>query len=155
MHILKNILFRKKAKLPYIRQRSEAENSFVCLLIMLKYFIPEFNISDFKSRVAHLMSDASLSDLIKVFKENSIQPRALHCPVEDIEQLSLPCIIHWKYSKFSILKEIKNEMFYVCDPADRRTIIIYDKDEFECYYCEVALELKNLRDVDLRIDNDE
>lgn len=127
------------SKVPWIGQRNPGEDGLVCVAIMLAYHGIKFSLKDLRRRYPQFAKGVTLRGIMDLLKVNGLQARALSCPVEDVDKLALPCILHWNMQQFVVLAEISNDIFYVSDPASRCSR--YSREAFECNYSEVALEV--------------
>lgn len=128
-----------KGKVPWISQRNQGEGGLVCVAIMLAYHNIKCNLKDLRRRYPQFVGGIALQGIMDLLKVHGLQTRALACPIEDVDKLALPCILHWNMQQFVVLAEINNDIFYVSDPASRRSR--YSREQFECNFSEVALEV--------------
>lgn len=128
-----------KGKVPWIGQHNPGEDGLVCVAIMLAYHNIKCSVKDLRKRYPQFTGGATLRGIMDLLNVNCLQARALSCPVEDVDKLRLPCILHWNMQQFVVLAEIDDDIFYISDPASRRSR--YTREEFECNFSEVALEI--------------
>lgn len=138
------IKFNKKTvdtqgKVRWIGQRNPGEDGLMCVAIMLAYHNIKYNLKDLRKRYPQFIKGSNLRGIMDLLKVNGLQTRPLSCPVDEVDNLKLPCILHWNMQQFVVLAEIDNNIFYISDPASRRNR--YTREVFECNFSEVALEI--------------
>ena len=65
--------------------------------------------------------------------------RALSGEVSELEELVLPCILHWDLDHFVVLTRVNKNSFQINDPANGQRILSYN--EIDNHFTGVALEL--------------
>jgi ATP-binding cassette, subfamily B, bacterial CvaB/MchF/RaxB len=71
--------------------------------------------------------------------ELHFNPRALRVEPQQLEQLALPCVLHWDLNHFVVLTEVKGNNVTLHDPA--RGLRQMKLDELSLHFTGVALEL--------------
>ncbi|MDQ0142628.1 ATP-binding cassette subfamily B protein RaxB [Cupriavidus necator] len=96
------------------------------------------NIRHLRSRFPISLKGAGLARIIKIASELGMQCRAVRLELVELEQLRLPCILHWSFNHFVVLKEVKRRVIVIHDPAHgvRRLAM----DEVSREFTGVALE---------------
>lgn len=128
-----------EGKVLWIGQRNPGEDGLVCVAIMLAYHNIKCSLKDLRRRYPQFAKGSTLRSIMDLLQVNGLQTRALSCPVEDVDKLALPCILHWNMQQFVVLAEIDNDVFYISDPASRCSR--YTREAFECNFSEVVLEV--------------
>lgn len=49
--------------------------------------------------------------------------------LDQLKEIELPCILHWRQNHFVVLYKIKNNKYYIADPADR--LVVYREEDFK------------------------
>lgn len=80
----------------------------------------------------------NLIQINTVLKELQLAPKILHCPIDHIPQLKLPCLIQWRYLRFVLLIGIDAEKVILCDPLLEEQS--YPIHRFAWHYSGTALE---------------
>ncbi|MGH1557283.1 cysteine peptidase family C39 domain-containing protein [Caulobacter segnis] len=70
-------------------------------------------------RRRHLVSarGSTLHDLMQVAASIGLTPRPVRCDLDEINQLQLPCIIHWNLSHYVVLERVSSKWVEIFDPA--------------------------------------
>lgn len=92
-------------------------------------------------RLEHSVSarGTTLNNLMVMANRLELTPRALSVELHSLEQLSLPCILHWELNHFVVLSEIVRGHYVVHDPA--QGIRKYARQQVSEKFTGVALEL--------------
>jgi ATP-binding cassette subfamily B protein RaxB len=80
-----------------------------------------------------------MADLVRMAGELRFNPRALRVEPQQLEQLTLPCVLHWDLNHFVVLTEVKGQTFTLHDPA--RGLRRLKLAELSEHFTGVALEL--------------
>lgn len=103
-----------------------------CLCMVSSYFGKNYSL-DMVSSYCHTkksgVSLLGLSNCAKMIGLDSISYRA---SIQDLKNISVPCILHWNRNHFVILYKIDNDIFYIADPS--KGIIKYDIHSFKEYW---------------------
>jgi ATP-binding cassette, subfamily B, bacterial CvaB/MchF/RaxB len=137
--ILRKKTVDTKGKVRWIGLRNPGEDGLICVAIILSYHNIKCSLRSLRKRYPQFSKGVTLRGIMDLLKVNGLQSRALSCPIEDVDKLALPCILHWNMQQFVVLAEINNDIFHVSDPASRRSR--YTREAFECNFSEVALEV--------------
>ncbi len=131
-------------RLPVIIQTEMAECGLACLAMICGFYGHETDLISLRRKFAISSHGASLKFIMSIAPKLHLAPRAIRCELQNLSQLSLPCILHWGMNHFVVLKKITGQHFIIHDPAvgERR---IGDK-EFNQQFTGVALELLPTRD---------
>lgn len=77
--------------------------------------------------------------MVELSEKFGLASRAVKCPLEDIEHLSLPCILHWGMDHFVVLTKLTKKLAFINDPAIGKKQL--SLDDFARHFTGVALEL--------------
>ncbi|CAG18686.1 peptidase domain-containing ABC transporter [Photobacterium profundum] len=128
-----------KRKVPLIMQSEVAECGLACLAMIASFYHYHVNLSFLRKKIIIDSNGMSLRQLTDVASELHLSSRALKCPLEDIVQLKLPCVIHWNMEHFVVLTGVTKKAVYINDPAfGKRKIGL---KEFSNSFTGIALEL--------------
>lgn len=142
MSLLAN-LFRKNTnesgKILLIRQTKLGEDGLACVAMIFMAHNSKESMAGLQKKYPQFSSGMSLKAIIDIFNQYGFVTRPLHCPIDEIQSLKFPCIVHWDMKQFVVLNGVDGGIFTVLNPADKKSR--YTKDEFEQHYSEVALEV--------------
>jgi ATP-binding cassette subfamily B protein RaxB len=82
----------------------------------------------------------TLADLVRMADALQFNSRALRAELDELDQLQLPCILHWDLNHFVVLVSLKRGEAVIHDPA--RGLRRLKSDELSRHFTGVALELQ-------------
>lgn len=139
MHFLSDIRFGFGTKLPLILQTEATECGLACIGMIAGYHGYRTDLRSMRQQFPISLKGATLTHLIKIADRLNIGTRPLKLKLDDLGLLKLPCILHWNFNHFVVLKEVHNKSITVHDPAlGMRTIPL---DIASKSFTGVALEL--------------
>lgn len=126
-------------RLPVILQAEVAECGLASVAMVALYHGHRFEMSDLRRRVPISSKGATLPSLINIAQALQLDSRALKLDMDALDQLALPCVLHWDMNHFVVLKRIGRRTIVIHDPAvgERRMT----PREFSKHFTGVALEL--------------
>ncbi|HBK7235801.1 TPA: peptidase domain-containing ABC transporter [Vibrio cholerae] len=126
-------------KLRLIRQTESAECGIACLAMIADWYGFKTDLPALRERYHVSQQGLKLSDVIECAKELKLSSRALHASMDDLEKLSLPCVLHWDMNHFVVLNKASNNLYEIYDPASG--IRKQTREEIDKHYTGIALEL--------------
>lgn len=139
MKILKQLNFGFTAKSPMILQTEATECGLACLAMIANYYGYQTDLMSLRARYPISQKGASLDQLIKIAKRMNLVTRPLKLNLEDIDQLRMPCILHWDFNHFVILTRVKGSKITILDPAFGERILNFET--LSKHFTGVALEV--------------
>ena len=124
-----------------LREVQPARNGLACATMLLNYFGKDVGYEALLAECATRQQTGNLRDLVSIFGQYGLSPRALGGTANDVPRLKLPCLILWNKHHFVVLTDIIGGQYYIYDPAASARIIKLDPVVFECYFAEIAVEL--------------
>lgn len=128
-----------KKKLKLIRQTESAECGVACLAMISDWHGFKIDLSALRGRYHLSQHGLTLADVMSCAQSLNLSSRPLHASLEDLPQLSLPCILHWDMNHFVVLSKVTNKSYEIYNPASGITKI--SKVELNKHYTGIALEL--------------
>jgi len=125
--------------LPMIRQTEVTECGLACLAMIAGFHGFVTDMASLRRRFRLSTQGANLKTLIEVAGNIQLGARALRADLGAVNQLQLPCVLHWDMNHFVVLKALRFGHAIVHDPA--RGIRKLTMDEFAQHYTGIALEL--------------
>jgi len=126
-------------RLPVIHQAEAAECGLACLAMVAGWHGYDTDLISLRRRFPISLKGVTLKTLIEIAGTIGFGTRALRCELEDLPKLRTPCIIHWEFKHFVVLKRVKGDRVWLHDPAVG--IRILRLKEISAYFTGVALEL--------------
>lgn len=132
---------------PMILQQQQAECGPACIAMVASYYGAKLDMRAIRVQcLQHNMSlqGMNLMQLIQLAQSNHLTTRAVQCSIEELTQLSLPCILHWDMQHFVVLTRIKRTrrgyIYYINDPAVGAKQLT--KSDFSMHFTGIALNLE-------------
>lgn len=114
---------------PNYLQYDQMDCGPTCLQIIAKHFGKKLSISELRQACQTTRLGTSLKGLSIGAEAIGLRTLALQLNTQQIiEEVPLPCIIHWKKKHFVVLYKVTKGIFYISDPA--YGLIKYSKKEF-------------------------
>lgn len=120
-------------------QSTVAECGLACLGFIAASFGQKFEMSELRARFAISIRGTNLADLVQLAGSLGLQARPLRLELDELNQLTTPCILHWDMNHFVVLKQVKRDLIVIHDPVsgERRLSIA----QASAHFTGVALEL--------------
>ena len=126
-------------RLPMILQTEVAECGLACLGMIAGYYGYDTDIMHLRRRHQISGKGVNLKYIMQIATGLHLSPRALRVESELLNQVQLPCIIHWGLNHFVVLKAVQNRKMVLHDPAFG--VRYLDREEFNKEFTGVVLEL--------------
>lgn len=143
MHSFSNILgdirFGFGSTLPLILQTQATECGLACLAMVAGYHGHRIDLAAMRQRSSISLKGATLAHLVKIAKRLELESRALRVDLDELDRLKLPCILHWNFNHFVVLKEVSAKGVTIFDPAAGKREIAFE--QLSSAFTGVALEL--------------
>ena len=139
MFLQDRIAFGFGAKLPIILQTEAAECGLACLAMVAEFHGYGADLGTLRNRFSISLKGATLVQLIDIANRMELATRPVSLELADLGKLKLPCILHWNFNHFVVLKEVGVKSVTIHDPAlGLRRLSL---DETSMAFTGVALEL--------------
>lgn len=120
-------------------QTEAAECGLASLCMVSSYWGHEIDIPNMRRRFSVSLKGVTLKSLMVMAQRMSLQTRPLKLDLQHLQDLKLPCILHWNLNHFVVLKSVSVSHVVIHDPAvgrRRLTMSIIGQ-----HFSGVALEL--------------
>src|SRR5690606_30747276 len=114
---LNGISFGLTRKLPVILQTEAAECELACLAMISNFFGRQIDLSTLRRRHPVSLKGTRLSSLIDVANRLGLEARAVRLELDGLGNLRLPCILHWRFDHFVVLRKIGRGGISIHDPG--------------------------------------
>ena len=134
-----------------VLQAEASECALACLAMIASAHGLHADLADLRRRFPVSLKGATLAQLIRHAEALRFAARPLRLELEELGELSLPCILHWDLNHFVVLKRVKRGRVVILDPAVGERVLplaVVSK-----HFTGVALELTptaEFKPVDLR-----
>lgn len=125
--------------LPVILQTEASECGLACLAMIASYHGYRSDLASLRRRYPVSLKGATLASLIDVAHRLELATRAVRLEIEDLPKLKLPCVLHWSFNHFVVLKSVNSRFVTIIDPARGERKVSYN--ELSDSFTGVALEL--------------
>jgi len=134
---------RGKRSLPVIRQTTATECGLVCVEMIAAHFGASKSIASLRRSHEVSLKGATLASIVRCCKELDLSTRAVQCDVRELNKLRLPCILHWRFNHFVVLKSVSAAAIVIHDPA--RGVVTESMQTAGDAFTGVALEVTSAR----------
>jgi ATP-binding cassette subfamily B protein RaxB len=131
--------FSRGSKLPVLLQTEAAECGLACIAMVASYHGHKIDLNTLRRDYPISLKGVTLKNLMTVADSLKFSSRALRLDLHDIQNLQLPCILHWDLNHFVVLKKATRDKIVIHDPA--RGECSLPLDEVSKRFTGVALEL--------------
>lgn len=123
-----------------------------CLSMIMAYHDLPYDLDDLKRSFGSSLRGISLEGLSSISSAFKFVPRSLYLELDELNQLQVPCILHWSFTHFVVLKNVTKTHIEIHDPAlGFKKISISDAGKKFTGY---ALELIPSGDINIKEVND-
>ena len=134
-------------------QTEGAECALACLSMIANYHGHRTDLASLRQRFPVSLKGTRLAGIVDVASRLGLATRPLRLELEDIDKLRCPCILHWEFNHFVVLKAVRGNRVEIHDPASGYRRLSYD--EASPAFTGVALELWPNQDFEPRRDRSE
>ena len=127
-----------------ILQTESSECGLACLAMVASHFGYHTDLADLRRQFSISLKGATLAQLMRHASAMQLNSRPLRLELDELDQLALPCILHWNLNHFVVLKAVRKDWrgkvtLVLLDPAvgERRVPL----EEASSHFTGVALEL--------------
>nr|WP_277589020.1 peptidase domain-containing ABC transporter [Pseudomonas chlororaphis] len=106
-----------RTRLPMLLQAQMAECGLACLAMIACYYGADTDLAALRRRFMPSVRGATLNELVGYADQLGLGARALRLELDELELLTLPCILHWDMNHFVVLKQVARDHVVVHDPA--------------------------------------
>ena len=103
----------------FLRSRYLGEDALVCVAMMLNYHGQAIKLKLLRRQYPHFRRGMTAKNMIELFSSHRLHARALRCDADRLSELNAPCIAHWDWRRFVVLKTISEGSISVADPMSR------------------------------------
>ncbi len=139
MSFLDNVSFGLRRKLPLILQTEATECALACIAMVAGYHGLRTDLATLRRIFLVSIKGSTLGHLMQIAHSLKLTTRPVKLELDDLPQLRLPCILHWNFNHFVVLKAVERNTVTIHDPAfGLRKLSL---DEVSGQFTGVALEL--------------
>ncbi len=109
--------FSLKKKLPLLLQDELSECGLACIGMIANFFGARIDLPSLRQKFSISAKGVTLADIVQMAQQLGLQARPLKVELESLQHLRLPCILHWNFNHFVVLKAVKGKQLIIHDPA--------------------------------------
>lgn len=100
-----------------VLQSESSECGLACLATVASWHGLQADLADLRRRFPVSLKGATLAQLLRHAEALGFAGRPLRLELEELDELALPCILHWDLNHFVVLKRVKRDGAVILDPA--------------------------------------
>ncbi|MCU1719164.1 peptidase domain-containing ABC transporter [Pseudomonas sp. 5P_3.1_Bac2] len=139
MVFLDALALRLGRRLPLVLQTEATECGLACLAMVAGYHGYHSSLSELRQRFSLSLKGMTLKQLMQAAQQMRLGTRPVKLDMPGLSQLKLPCVLHWDFNHFVVLKAINGRTLTLHDPAHGLRRLSYE--EVARSFTGVALEL--------------
>lgn len=139
MHGLEALSLGVGRRLPIVLQTESAECGLVCLAMIAGYYRHRIDVVELRQRFNLSLKGMNLAQMVHIAQQLQLGARAVRLELNELKNLSLPCVLHWEFSHFVVLKSVNAHRIVIHDPACGVRRMTFG--DFSRKFTGVALEL--------------
>ena len=123
---------------PLILQSEAPECGIACVAMIASYHGHRTDLAAMRMRLAPSMKGVTLQHIGAIAQSMKLSPRGVQAPLEALDKLRLPAILHWDMNHFVVLTRADGRRITVLDPARGKRVL--PLAEASRHYTGVAME---------------
>jgi ATP-binding cassette subfamily B protein RaxB len=117
MTMIDRLAFGFGHNLPLLLQTEAAECGLACLGMVAGFHGYRTDLTTLRRRFPISLKGVTLSTIIRFAHQLELSTRPVKLDLKSLNQLRLPCILHWDFNHFVVLKEVGSHSAIIHDPA--------------------------------------
>lgn len=113
---------------PFYKQADTKDCGATCIKIIAKHYGKVLNIQTLRVLSETTREGTNLLNLSEAIEQIGYRTLGIKISLIKLLEAPLPCILHWNNNHYVVLYKIKNDTFYISDPAIG--LIKYSKEDF-------------------------
>ena len=102
---------------PFFKQADLKDCGPTCLKIIAKHYGKTINIQELRDQSETTREGSNLLFLSDAAENIGFRSLGIKTDTETLEEIELPCILHWNKEHYVVLYQIKKGIYYISDPA--------------------------------------
>lgn len=121
--IIKKLQFSLRRKVPQVLQAESMECGLACLAMICGYYGLNIDMLNLRHNFSISSHGTTLAGLLRISSAIGLKSRALSLDMDEINQLKLPCVMHWDMNHFVVLVRRKRNGWVIHDPAMGKRLV--------------------------------
>ncbi len=106
-----------RSSLPVVRQSTATECGLACVVMIASFLGVPVDLAQLRRTSPASLRGATLQDLVAACAALRLSTRAVRCSYDELARLQTPCILHWRFDHFVVLKAVRLRHLLIHDPA--------------------------------------
>lgn len=102
---------------PFYKQADSKDCGPTCLKIIAKHYSKNVNIQTLRNLSETSREGSNLLSLSEAAEQIGFRTLGVKLSLEKLNEVPLPCVLHWNKNHYAVLYKIKKDIFYISDPA--------------------------------------
>ncbi len=121
-------------KFPHYTQLDSMDCGPTCLRMIARYYGRRYSLETLRDKAFITREGVSMLGISDAAESIGFRTSGVRITLQQLkENVPLPCILHWNQNHFVVCYKIKNDCFYISDPAAGK--VIYKESEFtHCWF---------------------
>lgn len=102
---------------PFIEQMERSECGICCLKMLTKFYKGSVSFFELQERLSVGRDGISMYNLSSTAESIGFKCNAVKVSLEGLNSILLPAILHWNQNHYVILEKIKEDKYFIVDPA--------------------------------------
>ncbi|WP_343521686.1 peptidase domain-containing ABC transporter [Pedobacter sp.] len=120
--------FIRRNKYPFYKQPDAMDCGPVCLKMVAAYHGKNLSMQYLRKLCGIGKQGTTLLDLVDAADHLGFKTLAAELPFDKLENVPLPCILHWQKEHYVVLYEVNDQYCYLADPALNSKVKLSHKD---------------------------
>ncbi len=114
-------------------QRNQMDCGPACLYLISRHYGRSFSMEKLRELTEIGKEGVNLLGISNAAENLGFRTLAVQPTLQELAQdVQLPCVLHWSQNHFVVLYKVKNQKFYISDPA--KGLVTYSQKEFGSYW---------------------
>ncbi|MED4229359.1 peptidase domain-containing ABC transporter [Neobacillus cucumis] len=135
----KPVRISKCSRVPFVEQMEQSECGLCCLAMVFSFYKSEIPLLEFRDRGGGGRDGTNLKTLRDIARSLGMESNGHKVHLDQLNQLRLPAILHWRGDHFIVLERMKENKIYIVDPAKGRLVL--SREELEQDFSGTVLSL--------------
>ncbi len=115
-------------KFPNFKQEESKDCGPTCIKMIAKYYGKTVNIQELRDYSETNRGGSNLLSLSDAVEKIGFRSIGIKLNLKRLDEMPLPCILFWDNCHYVVLYNIKNNFYYISDPA--MGLVKYSKEDF-------------------------
>lgn len=117
---------------PHYKQLNAMDCGPTCLRMVAKFYGKHYNADTLRHKAGFSKAGVSLLGISETAEKIGFRSRGVKLTLKQLQEATLPCILHWDQNHFVVLISISKNRFKIANPA--RGITTFSQKEFASHW---------------------